>query len=93
MPVAEALRTAQRAAIAAGLPPRVWAAYTVIGDPSVRPLLAPPARWAVAASWVSETPLRMSLAGTPVVLVIVGLAASALRGVRVRVRRYRGASS
>jgi CHAT domain-containing protein len=82
--VGDALRTAQRAAIAAGASPRVWAAYTVIGDPRVRPALAPPARWAVAASWVRETPLRMSLAGAPLLLVVAALGA----GVR-RLRRER----
>jgi hypothetical protein len=42
-PVGEALRTAKLAAMARGMPPSQWAAFTVVGDPTVRvPLRRPP---------------------------------------------------
>ncbi len=53
LPVADALRAAKLDAIARGAPPAEWAAFTVVGDPTVVvPLRAPPpaARWPWAAA-------------------------------------------
>jgi len=53
-PVAEALRAAKLAAIRRGVPPRDWAAFTVVGDPEARVKLRRPAPrpslWWVAAA-------------------------------------------
>jgi hypothetical protein len=55
-PVPDALREAKLAAIRRGAPARDWAAFTVVGDPSVRvPLERPRAprgggRWALLAA-------------------------------------------
>ena len=42
-PVDEALRTAKLAAIRRGEPPSAWAAFTIVGDPTVTVPLSPPA--------------------------------------------------
>ena len=51
--VVEALRGAKLASLRAGDPPRVWAAFSVVGDPTVVvPLRAPPSRsWWSALRW------------------------------------------
>jgi hypothetical protein len=51
-PVIEALRAAKLASLRAGDPPRVWAAFSVVGDPTVVvPLRAPASRiwWSAGA--------------------------------------------
>ncbi|HEY0779466.1 MAG TPA: CHAT domain-containing protein, partial [Gemmatirosa sp.] len=53
LPVADALQAAKRDAIARGAPPAEWAAFTVVGDPTVRVALRPPptpARWPMIAA-------------------------------------------
>ena len=45
--VSDALRAAKLEAIRRGRPPREWAAFTLIGDPAVRPPLRPPPAGAV----------------------------------------------
>lgn len=55
--VSEALRQAKLAALQRGAPAREWAAFTIIGDPSITPQLRIPARhaavwWYVAAAMV-----------------------------------------
>ncbi|MFW6078158.1 MAG: CHAT domain-containing protein [Gemmatimonadota bacterium] len=44
-PVAAALRATKVAALRDGAPVREWAAFTVFGDPLVRPALRPPGPW------------------------------------------------
>jgi CHAT domain-containing protein len=41
-PAGDAIRQAQRAAIAEGVPATVWAAFTLVGDPMVKPVLRLP---------------------------------------------------
>lgn len=78
LPVGDALQAAKIDAIRRGVPPRVWGAFTAIGDPLVRiPLRAPggPPRW------------------LPLALVLTALAAGAAAySVRTRRRRIGEAS-
>ena len=52
-PVPDALRAAKLAAIRRGAPARDWAAFTVVGDPSVRVPLQRPSPW--RAAWLAGT--------------------------------------
>ena len=52
-PVPDALRAAKLAAIRRGAPARDWAAFTVVGDPSVRVPLQRPSPW--RAAWLPGT--------------------------------------
>ena len=55
LPIAEAVRRAELAALERGAPVRAWAAFTVTGDPLVRIALHAPARDHVPA-WLRDSP-------------------------------------
>jgi CHAT domain-containing protein len=75
LPVAQALRHAKLAALQRGAPPRDWAAFTVIGDPSVQVPFSPPQ----AQLWST----RLMIPG---LVTLVGLL-----GIALLVARYRRA--
>ena len=64
-PVGEALLTAKRAALARGAPATEWAAFSVVGDPSVLVALRPARRW----PWPLAT-LLLSLGALAAVAVV-----------------------
>jgi hypothetical protein len=64
-PVAEALRAAKLAALRSGAPPGVWAAFSVVGDPTVVVPLRPPpvqAGWWVGAGSVAAILIAVAVA-------------------------------
>lgn len=65
--VAAALRTAKLAAIARGERPETWAAFSVVGDPTVQVALVPPT--------------RTNMPGRPALLAIAGLLVAVAVGV------------
>ncbi|HEU4629380.1 MAG TPA: CHAT domain-containing protein [Gemmatimonadaceae bacterium] len=72
-PVSEALRTAQLAAVRRGAPPAEWAAFTVVGDPTVAvALVAPGSARGVAPLWLLP----------PLVIVVALLAVARHRTAR-----------